>query len=184
MGSELLPVTAPDASLPMPSAIRIHQTGGPEVLKFEEVEVGAPAPDEVQVRHTAIGVNYIDVYDRTGLYPMPLPGGARPRGCGRGHGARQEGAGYPRGRSRGLRELSRRCAYSEVRNVPADRVVKVPTRHFGSAGGGDHAQGHDCAVSAASDVSREAWAISCSRMRPPAAWGFCSGSGRRRSARR
>jgi NADPH2:quinone reductase len=109
----------------MPNAIRIHQTGGPEVLKFEEVEVGAPAPGEVQVRHTAIGVNFIDVYDRTGLYPMPLPAG-----LGR------EAAGVVTARGKKVRDIrvgdrvayvsDTPGAYSELRNVPADRVVKVP----------------------------------------------------------
>ncbi|HXR94034.1 MAG TPA: NADPH:quinone reductase, partial [Steroidobacteraceae bacterium] len=59
----------------MPRAIRFHEYGGPEVLRFEEVEVGKPAADEAQIRHTAIGLNYIDVYDRTGLYPGELPSG-------------------------------------------------------------------------------------------------------------
>ncbi|MDT3677974.1 MAG: quinone oxidoreductase [Burkholderiaceae bacterium] len=58
----------------MPKAIRIERTGGPEVMQYVDVEVGAPAPGEVQVRHEAIGLNFIDVYFRTGLYPMPLPG--------------------------------------------------------------------------------------------------------------
>lgn len=57
----------------MPKAIRIEQTGGPEVMQYVDVEVGAPSPGEVQVRHEAIGLNFIDVYFRTGLYPMPLP---------------------------------------------------------------------------------------------------------------
>ena len=59
----------------MPKAIRFHQTGGPEVLQFEEVAVGEPGPGEARVRHTAIGVNFIDTYHRTGLYPLPLPSG-------------------------------------------------------------------------------------------------------------
>ena len=59
----------------MPVAIRFHEHGGPEVLRVEEFDPGRPAPREVQVRHTAIGVNYIDVYDRTGLYPTALPSG-------------------------------------------------------------------------------------------------------------
>ncbi len=58
----------------MPKAIRIEQNGGPEVMQYVDVEVGPPAPGEVQVRHEAIGLNFIDVYFRTGLYPMPLPG--------------------------------------------------------------------------------------------------------------
>ena len=57
----------------MPQAIVIRETGGPEVLRIEEVTVPAPGAGEVQVRHTAIGLNFIDVYDRTGLYATPLP---------------------------------------------------------------------------------------------------------------
>src|SRR5262244_482951 len=59
----------------MPHAIRIYENGGPEVLRLEELDPGKPAAGEVQIRHTAIGVNYIDVYDRTGLYPVSLPSG-------------------------------------------------------------------------------------------------------------
>ena len=57
----------------MTHAIRIHQTGGPEVLRHEEVTVAAPGEGEVLVRNTAIGVNFIDVYHRIGLYPLALP---------------------------------------------------------------------------------------------------------------
>ena len=57
----------------MPHAIRIHQNGGPEQLRWEEVTVAAPGPGEVRVRNTAIGLNFIDTYHRSGLYPMPLP---------------------------------------------------------------------------------------------------------------
>ena len=60
----------------MPRAIRFHEHGGPEVLRLEDFEPGAPAPEEVQVRHKAIGINYIDVYDRTGLYPVEFPAGS------------------------------------------------------------------------------------------------------------
>ena len=59
----------------MPRAIRIQETGGPEVMLLEEVEVPAPGAGQVQVEHTAIGLNFIDVYDRTGLYPQAMPGG-------------------------------------------------------------------------------------------------------------
>jgi len=59
----------------MSKAIRIHQHGGPEALKWEDVEVGAPSEHEVLVRHTAVGINFADVYLRTGLYPQPLPSG-------------------------------------------------------------------------------------------------------------
>ena len=57
----------------MPHVIRIHQNGGPEQMRWEEVTVGDPGPGEVRVRNTAIGLNYIDTYHRSGLYPMPLP---------------------------------------------------------------------------------------------------------------
>jgi NADPH:quinone reductase len=109
----------------MPKAIRFHSTGGPEVLRFEDVEVGKPAPDEAQVRHTAVGLNFIDVYDRTGLYAVTLPSGL-------GHEA--AGVITAVGRKvKGLR-VGHRVAYwnpkpgaaSEVANVPAIRLVKVP----------------------------------------------------------
>ena len=57
----------------MSHAIRIHRPGGPEVLKWEEVEVGEPGPGEVRLRQEAAGLNFIDVYHRTGFYPQPLP---------------------------------------------------------------------------------------------------------------
>jgi NADPH2:quinone reductase len=57
----------------MPHVIRIHQNGGPEQMQWEEVAVGEPGPGEVRVRNTAIGLNYIDTYHRSGLYPLPLP---------------------------------------------------------------------------------------------------------------
>ena len=57
----------------MARAIRIHETGGPEVLRWDEVEVGRPGPGEALVRHTAIGINFIDTYHRSGLYPVDLP---------------------------------------------------------------------------------------------------------------
>jgi len=109
----------------MPKAIRIYEHGGPEVLRFEDVEIPAPAPEEVQIRHTAIGLNYIDVYDRTGLYPLQLPSG-----LGR------EAAGVVVAKGRKVKELKagdrvayvlpQPGSYSEMRNVPAARVVKVP----------------------------------------------------------
>src|SRR5690606_10720153 len=73
---------AGEQRMPKAKAIRIDKTGGPEVMKYVEVDVGEPGPGEVQVRHHAIGVNYIDVYFRTGLYPQPLPGGIGLEGAG------------------------------------------------------------------------------------------------------
>ncbi len=71
----------------MPHAIRIHATGGPEVLKWEEVEVGDPSEGEVRLNQSAVGLNFIDVYFRTGTYPVPglpfIPGMEGGRGCHR-----------------------------------------------------------------------------------------------------
>jgi NADPH:quinone reductase len=109
----------------MTHAIRVHEHGGPEVLKWERIEVGDPGPGEVKIRQTAIGLNFIDVYHRTGLYPQPslpfIPG--------------SEGAGVVTAVGPGVRDLKvgRHVAYAgvtgayaEQRLVPADRVVKIP----------------------------------------------------------
>ena len=61
----------------MPHAIRLHATGGPDVMRLESVDPGKPGPGHVLIKQTAVGLNFIDVYDRTGLYPMPMPGGWR-----------------------------------------------------------------------------------------------------------
>src|ERR1700693_5686952 len=66
----------------MPNAIRLYQTGGPEVLKWEPVTVGDPGAGEARVRHTAIGLNFIDTYHRSGLYKVPLPSGLGTEGAG------------------------------------------------------------------------------------------------------
>src|SRR6201997_2503289 len=109
----------------MPHAIRIYENGGPEVMRLEEVDPGKPGPGEVQVRHTAIGVNYIDVYDRTGLYPVSLPSGLGREAAG---GITALGRGGRGGRvgERVAYVHSSPGAYSELRNVPAERVVRVP----------------------------------------------------------
>lgn len=106
-------------------AIRFHEYGGPEVLRVEDLDPGEPGPGEAQLRHTAIGLNYIDVYDRTGLYPAELPSGLGREAAGvvtaLGRGAR----GFKVG-DRVAYVYSRPGAYCEVRNIPADRLVKVP----------------------------------------------------------
>src|ERR1035437_8492538 len=66
----------------MTHAIRIHKTGGPEVLSWEEVQLGKPGPGEARIRHTAVGLNFVDVYNRMGLYPQPLPSGLGGEGAG------------------------------------------------------------------------------------------------------
>jgi NADPH2:quinone reductase len=109
----------------MPKAIRFHENGGPEVLRFEDVDLGKPAPDEAQVRHTAIGVNYIDVYDRTGLYPTELPSGLGREAAGVIVAVGRKVRGFRVG-DRVAYVHSKPGAYSELRNVPAERLVKVP----------------------------------------------------------
>ena len=105
--------------------ILIRSTGGPEVMEWAPMDVPPPAAGEVRIHHTAVGVNFIDVYDRTGLYPMALPGR-----LGR------EGAGIVEAVGSGVRTLKvgDRVAYTstvpgsyaEARNMPADRVVRLP----------------------------------------------------------
>ena len=59
----------------MTHAIRFHKTGGPDVLVWEEVTLGKPGPGEARIRHTAVGLNFVDIYNRSGLYPAQLPSG-------------------------------------------------------------------------------------------------------------
>lgn len=109
----------------MAKAIRVHQPGGPEQLRYEDVEVPAPGPGEVQIRHTAVGLNFIDVYDRTGLYPMALPGVLGREAAGVvtsvGPKVRQLAPGM-----RVAYAMNSPGSYCEMRNVPAERMVKVP----------------------------------------------------------
>jgi len=109
----------------MSHAIRIYETGGPEVMRWEEVSVIDPAPNEARVRHAAVGLNFIDIYFRSGRYPLQLPSGLGLEGAGVVEavgsavtevrvGDRVAYAGGPPG------------AYAEVRNLPADRLVNLP----------------------------------------------------------
>jgi NADPH2:quinone reductase len=110
----------------MTKAIRFHQTGGPEVLTWDDVEVGKPGPGQARVRHTAVGLNYVDTYIRSGLYPSQLPSGLGTEGAGVVEevgpgvtevkaGDRVAYAGGPLG------------AYAEARVMPADRLVRLPS---------------------------------------------------------
>jgi NADPH2:quinone reductase len=108
----------------MPKAIRIHQTGGPEVLRLEEVTLAAPAPGEARVRQTAIGVNYVDVYHRAGIYPLPLPTGVGVDAAGV---VEEVGAGVTHVRAGDrVAYFSGPGSYAEARVLPADRLVKLP----------------------------------------------------------
>jgi NADPH:quinone reductase len=109
----------------MAQAIRFHKAGGPEELSFDTVDVPAPGAGEVRVRHTAIGVNYIDTYHRSGLYPLPLPSGVGTEAAGV---AEAVGAGvtdFKRG-DRVAYCTTAVGAYSTERNVPGDKLVKIP----------------------------------------------------------
>jgi NADPH:quinone reductase len=109
----------------MAHAIRFEKAGGPEVLSWQEVAVGKPGQGQVRLRHTAVGLNYIDTYHRSGLYPMPMPSGlgseaagvveeVGPGVTGLKAGDRVAYAGGPIG------------AYADERVLPADRLVPVP----------------------------------------------------------
>src|SRR5438874_5478624 len=109
----------------MVQAIRFAKTGGPEVLEWQPVEVGKPGQGQVRLRHTAVGLNYIDTYQRSGLFPTPLPSGVGSEAAGVTEevgpgvsglkvGDRVAYAGGPLG------------AYSEARVMPADRLVPLP----------------------------------------------------------
>jgi len=110
----------------MVQAIRFAKTGGPEVLEWQPVDIGKPGQGQVRLKHTAVGLNYIDTYQRSGLYPMPLPSGLGseaagvveeigPGVTGLKPGDRVAYAGGPLG------------AYSEARVMPAHRLVSLPS---------------------------------------------------------
>ncbi|MFV3127335.1 quinone oxidoreductase family protein [Niveispirillum sp. KHB5.9] len=109
----------------MTHAITVEQTGGPEVLRWTSVDVGKPGPGQALIRHTAIGLNFIDVYFRTGLYPAPLP-----------FTPGMEGAGIVEAVGEGVTDLtpgdrvgygqSPLGAYAEHRLVPAEKLIKLP----------------------------------------------------------
>jgi NADPH:quinone reductase len=109
----------------MTKAIRFSRTGGPEVLEFVDVDVPPPASGEVQIRHTAIGLNFIDTYHRSGLYALPMPSGL---------GAEAAGLVERLGEGVTTLKLGDRVAYgtgtvgayAERRNFPANRLIKLP----------------------------------------------------------
>lgn len=109
----------------MPHAIRIHQTGGPEVMRWEEVEVGKPGPGEVLVRNTAVGLNFVDTYYRTGLYKMPLPAVMGREGAGVVEVVGPKVKEFKRGDRVAYVDPS--GSYAELLLRPADRLVKIPT---------------------------------------------------------
>jgi len=109
----------------MTKAIRIHEHGGPEVLRWEDVELGAPGPGQVRVKHSAIGLNYIDTYQRSGLYPLQLPLTLGMEGAGVVEELGDGVSGLAVG-DRVAYAAPPPGSYSEVRLSPADRLVKLP----------------------------------------------------------
>jgi NADPH2:quinone reductase len=109
----------------MAKAIRVYQTGGPEVLRLEQVEVGVPGPGLVRVRHTYVAVNYIDIYLRTGYYPMPLPNGLGSDAVGVVE-AVGDGVSDIRVGDRVGYLLGPQGAYADVRLVPAEVLIPLP----------------------------------------------------------
>ncbi|MCE3001011.1 MAG: quinone oxidoreductase family protein [Betaproteobacteria bacterium] len=108
----------------MPHAIRIHQNGGPEQLRWEEVAVAEPGPGEVRVRNTAIGLNFIDTYHRSGLYPMPLPLTLGSEGAGVVEAVGPKVKEFKVGdRVAYAQPIG---AYAEVLIRPVARLVKIP----------------------------------------------------------
>lgn len=109
----------------MTHAIRFHKAGGPEVLVWEEVQLGKPGPGEARIRHTAVGLNFVDIYNRSGLYPVQLPSGLG-----------GEAAGVVEELGEGVTDLkvgdrvaygqAPLGAYAEARLIPADRLLKLP----------------------------------------------------------
>ena len=108
----------------MPHAIRVHQTGGPEALKWEEVEVGEPGPGEVRIRQEAAGLNFIDVYHRTGLYAQPMPFTPGVEGAGIVEAIGPDVSGVKPGDR--VTYAGPIGGYAEERLIPAERLVKLP----------------------------------------------------------
>lgn len=109
----------------MSKAIRIHEPGGPEVLRWDDVDVGEPGPLEVVVRHGAVGLNYIDVYHRTGLYPLPMPSGLGLEAAGTVTAVGDEVTDLAVGDRVGYASPPI-GAYAQERRMPADRLVRLP----------------------------------------------------------
>lgn len=107
-------------------AIRIETTGGPDVLNLVERDLPDPGPGEVQIRHAAMGLNYIDTYHRTGLYPLDLPSGLGLEAAGTVAAVGEGVTGFDLG-DRVAYGTGPVGAYAEAANIPAGQVVKVPT---------------------------------------------------------
>lgn len=108
----------------MVKAIRIHKTGGPDVLTWEDVEVGRPGPGEALIRHTAVGLNFIDIYHRSGRYPVPLPAILGMEGAGLVEAVGPGETEFTPGMR--VVYLGPMGAYAQSRLVPTHRLVRIP----------------------------------------------------------
>jgi NADPH2:quinone reductase len=108
----------------MPHAIRIHTVGKPDVMQWEDVEVGDPGPGQVKLRQEAVGLNFIDVYHRTGLYPQPLPFTPGTEGAGVVQAVGPDVTNVKKGDR--VAYAGPIGGYAEERLIDADRVVKLP----------------------------------------------------------
>src|SRR5471032_2819717 len=109
----------------MIKAIRFEKTGGSDVLQYVDYDLPAPAKGQVQVRHSAIGVNFIDIYHRTGLYALPLPSGLGSEAAGEVEALGEGITGLKIG-ERVVYCSGYIGAYAQAANVPADRLVNLP----------------------------------------------------------
>ncbi len=109
----------------MPKAMRIKETGGPEVVRWEDVELGEPGDGQARVRHTAVGVNFIDTYHRSGLYPIPMPSGLGIEAAGVVE-AIGPGVTFVRPGDRVVYAGGPPGAYAEARVLPASILVPIP----------------------------------------------------------
>src|SRR6201996_7001410 len=109
----------------MVKAIRFDKTGGPDVMKWVDVEVGEPGAGEIRIRQHAVGLNYIDVYFRNGLYPLPLPGGLGMEAAGEVVAVGDGVTGLKPG-DRVAYAARPPGAYAQERVLAADKVVKIP----------------------------------------------------------
>lgn len=116
----------------MSYAIRIHETGGPEKLVWDEIAVGEPGPGQARLRQTAVGVNFIDIYFRTGLYPLPLPFIPGREAVGVVEAVGPDVTSLKPGDR--VVYSGVQGAYAQVRLVPADRLVKLPDSISDEAG--------------------------------------------------
>ena len=151
----------------MSRAIRFHETGGPEVLKLETVEVGDPGPGQARVRHTYVAVNFINIL-RTGHYPLPLPNGLGSDAVGVveavGPGVTDIRVGDRVGYL-----LGPQGAYADVRLMPAEVLIPLPRWDFGPDSLDPDYEGDDRAVSVPPGLPAQRWRDDPIPMRRPAA---------------